>query len=62
MKIAKQKSLLRNMLNKKAAWVYAAIALFEIGLPSLTRSDEPNAATMRVRAIVNFAEAMGALV
>ena len=46
------------MLNKKAAWTYAAIAVLEIGLPSLTLSDETNAATDRVREMANFAKAM----
>ena len=46
------------MLNKKAAWTYAAIAVLEIGLPSLTLSDETNAATVRVRDMANFAIAM----
>ena len=46
------------MLHKKAAWFYAAMAVLEIGLPSLTLPDEPEAATMRVRTMANFAEAM----
>ena len=54
----KKKSLFRNMLNKKAAWLYAAMAVLEIGLPSLTLPDEPHAATMRVCTMANFAEAM----
>ena len=54
----KKKSLFRSMLNKKAAWFYAAMAVLEIGLPSLTLPDEPHAATMRVRTMANFAEAM----
>ena len=58
MKAAKQNSLLRAMLNKKVAWTYAAIAVLEIGLPSLTLSDETNAATARVREMANFAKAM----
>ena len=45
------------MLNKKAAWFYAAMAVLEIGLPSLTLSDEANAATVRVREMANFAKA-----
>ena len=54
----KKKGLFRSMLNKKAAWFYAAMAVLEIGLPSLTLPDEPHAATMRVRTMANFAEAM----
>ena len=46
------------MLNKKAAWSYAAMAVLEIGLPSLTLCDEPYAATERVRAMATFANAM----
>ena len=46
------------MLNKTAAWTYAAIAVSEIGLPSLTLSDETNAATVRVREMPNFVKAM----
>ena len=53
-----KKSLFRNMLHKKAAWFFAAMAVLEIGLPSLTLPDEPHAATMRVRTMANFAEAM----
>ena len=53
-----KKSLFRNMLHKKAAWFFAAMAVLEIGLPSLTLPDEPEAATMRVRTMANFAEAM----
>ena len=53
-----KKSLLRAMLNKKAAWTYAAIAVLEMGLPSLTLSDETNAATVRVLEMAKFAEAM----
>ena len=34
------------------------MAVLEIGLPSLTLPDEPHAATMRVRTMANFAEAM----
>ena len=49
MKAGKKKSLLRAMLNKKAAWTYAAIAVLEIGLPSLTLSDVTNAPSVRVR-------------
>ena len=44
--------------TKKAAWFFAAMAVLEIGLPSLTLPDEPEAATMRVRTMANFAEAM----
>ena len=46
------------MLNKKAAWTYAAIAVLEIGLPSLTLSDETNAATERVCEMAKLAKAM----
>ena len=46
------------MLNKTPAWTYAAIAVLEIGLPSLTLSDETNAATVRVLEMVKFAKAM----
>ena len=58
MKAGKKQSFLRAMLNKKAAWTYAAIAVLEIGLPSLTLSDETNAATERVCEMVKFANAM----
>ena len=53
-----KKSFLRAVLNKKAAWTYAAIAVLEIGLPSLTLSDETNAATVRVLEMAKFAKAM----
>ena len=55
---ANKNSLLRAMLNKKAAWTYAAIAVLEIGLPSLTLSDVINAPTVRVCEMANFAKAM----
>ena len=58
MKTGKKQSFLRAMLNKKAAWTYAAIAVLELGLPSLTLSDETNAATVRVREMAKFAKAM----
>ena len=58
MKAAKQKSFLRAMPNKKVAWTYVAIAVLEIGLPSLTLSDETNAPTVRVCEMANFAKAM----
>ena len=46
------------MLNKKAAWSYAAIAVLEIGLPILTLSDETNDPTVRVCEMAKFAKAM----
>ena len=46
------------MLNKKAACSYAAIAVLELGIPSLTLSDETNAATERVCEMAKFANAM----
>ena len=55
---ASKNSFLRAMLNKKAAWTYAAVAVLEIGLPSLTLSDETNAPTVRVCEMANFAKAM----
>ena len=58
MKAGKKHSFRRAMLNKKAAWAYAAIAVLEIGLPSLTLSDETNAPTVRVCEMANFAKAM----
>jgi len=58
LKGTKKTSFLRAMLNKKAAWSYAAMAVLEIGLPSLTLCDEPYAATERVRAMATFANAM----
>ena len=54
----KKHSFLRALLNKKAAWSYAAIAVLEVGLPSLTLSDETNAATERVCEMAKFANAM----
>ena len=58
MKAAKKKSILRAMLNKRAAWNYAATAVLEIGLPSLTLSDETNFPTVRVCEMASFAKAM----
>ena len=57
-KSSEKKSFLRAMLNKKAAWSYAAIAVLEIGLPILTLSDETNAPTVHVCEMAKFAEAM----
>ena len=46
------------MLNKKAACSYAAIAVLELGIPSLTLSDETNAATECVCEMAKVANAM----
>ena len=46
------------MLNKKAAWSYAAMAVLELGLPGLTPFDESNVATERVCEMAKFANAM----
>ena len=53
-----KKEPLPKYAKQKAAWFYAAMAVLEIGLPSLTLPDEPHAATMRVCTMTNFAEAM----